>query len=129
VLVASLVVLAVVLAGALVLVGRASPRETADRFLAALQDKNVAAAHDLLCRDGKRKETVAELRDDFELGDHTITSYRITGERTREREGKEETLVTATLTYETGDRLSIDIGVWTEGGNKVCSLSGPSPTG
>jgi hypothetical protein len=104
-----------------------SPRRTADRFLTALQTKDVEKAHDLLCSDGKRKKSVDQLRTDFELRDHTITSYVITSDsKTRERDNKQETLVDATLTYETGDTVPVQIGVWSEGGQKICSLQPPA---
>jgi hypothetical protein len=105
-----------------------SPRETAAKFLAALQAKDVDKAHDLLCSDGRRKKSVDALRSDFELADHTITSYVIVNDSTtRQRGDKEETLVEATLTYETGDKVPVQIGVLREGGQKICSLQPPPP--
>jgi hypothetical protein len=111
-----------------VLRGGASPLETAEEFLDALQAKDVEEAHDLLCADGRRRKSVAELRSDFELTDHTITSYIITSDsNTRQRNNKEETLVEAILTYETGNAVPVQIGVWSGSGQKICSLQPPPP--
>jgi hypothetical protein len=120
---AAVAVLLVAAVSTVVVRGGGTPRETADKFLAALKDKDVQRAHDLLCSDGKRKKSADSLRDDFELKNHTITTYVITNDsRTRQRDGKTETLVDATLTYETGDKLDVHVGVWKEGSQRVCSL-------
>jgi len=128
VLIGVLVAVLVVLVGAYgVLRNGGSPRETADKFLTALQAKDVDKARDLLCSDGKRKKSASQLRSDFELDAHTITSYVITGDsNTRQRDSRKETLVDATLTYETGDNVPVQIGVWNEGGQKICSLQPPA---
>jgi len=111
-----------------VLRGGGSPRETAEEFLRALQAKDVDKAHDLLCADGRRQMSVAELRSDFGLADHVITSYVITSDSdTRQRDNREETLVEATLTYETGAAVPVQIGVWSGSGQKICSLQPPPP--
>jgi hypothetical protein len=125
-LVAAVAALAVVLVGVLVLVVfRGNPRDTADAFMAALQAKDVDKAHSLLCRDGQQKESTEELRRSFDLDSRTITGYRLGTERERQREGKDETLVPVTITYDRGAEVEIDLGVWDEGGQKVCSLNPP----
>ncbi len=123
---AALAALAVVLVGVLAFVlFRGSPRDTADEFMAALQAKDVDKAHGLLCKDGQRQESRDELRRGFDLDDRTITSYRLGTERTRRREGKDETLIPVTIDYDRGSGVEIDLGVWNEGGQKVCSLNPP----
>jgi hypothetical protein len=115
-----------VLVGVLVfVVFRGNPRDTADAFMAALQAKDVDKAHSLLCRDGQQKESKEELRRSFDLDSRTITGYRLGTERERQREGKDETLVPVTITYDQGAEVEIDLGVWDEGGQKVCSLNPP----
>jgi len=127
-LVIGLVGVAVAIVAVGVLRGGGSPRETAEEFLSALKAKDVDKAHDLLCADGRRRVSVAELRNDFELTDHTITSYVITNDsKTRQRDNHEETLVEATLTYETGAAVPVQIGVWSGSGQKICSLQPPPP--
>ena len=123
---AALAALAVVLVGVLAFVlFRGSPRDTADEFMAALQAKDVDKAHGLLCKDGQRQESRDELRRGFDLDDRTITSYRLGTERERQREGKDETLIPVTITYDQGAEVRIELGVWNEGGQKVCSLNPP----
>jgi hypothetical protein len=104
-----------------------NPRQAADKFLTALKDKDVQKAHDLLCADGRRKKSVDALRTDFGLQNDAISSYVITSDTgTRQRDNKKETLVEATLTYQTGRKVPVQIGVWTEGGGqKICSLLPP----
>jgi hypothetical protein len=104
-------------------VGSGNPRDTADEFMAALKSKDVDKAHSLLCKDGKEKETKDELRKDFNLDDRTITNYSLGTERERKREGKDETLIPVTIDYDQGEQVKIDLGVWNEGGQKVCSLN------
>jgi hypothetical protein len=125
-LIAGLAVAAIVLFGAVAAVAlRGNPRDTADEFMAALKAKDVDKAHSLLCKDGQRKESKAELRRGFDLDDRTITSYQLGTERTRQREGKDETLIPVTIDYDKGSEVKIDVGVWNEGGQKVCSLNPP----
>jgi hypothetical protein len=126
--VAGLVAVAVAIVGVGVLRGGGSPRETAEEFLGALKAKDVEKAHALLCADGRRQKSAAELRNDFGLTDHTITSYVVTSDsNTRQRDNREETLVEATLTYETGAAVPVQIGVWSGSGQKICSLQPPPP--
>jgi hypothetical protein len=124
-----LVAVVVVLAGAVgtIALRTGSPRQTADKFLTALKDKDVQRAHDLLCADGRRKKTADDLRGDFGLQNDTISSYVITSDTaTQQRDNKKETLVEATLTYQSGRRVPVQIGVWTEGGGqRICSLLPP----
>jgi hypothetical protein len=102
-------------------------REVADEFLGALQAKNFPAARDTLCRDGKEKESTDVLRDDFRLKDHTITAYMITGEReTKSSNGEDVTAITATLTYESGNKIDVEIKVVGESGGKVCGFKIPA---
>lgn len=123
-LILGLVVAAVVLLGiAGAVVFRGDPRDTADEFMAALQAKDIDKAHSLLCADGKEKEPKEELRSSFDLDTRTITSYSLGPETTREREGKEETLVPVTIVYDQGEQAQLSIGVWREGGQKVCSIN------
>jgi hypothetical protein len=126
-LVAGLIVLAVLAAGAVafVTVGSrgGSATEVVDKFLSALKDKDVDAARNLLCRDGKRKVSADDLRSEFELDGRTITSYQITGTRDTERDGNAETLVTVKINYDQGGLLTLDVGVWNERGKKICSLN------
>ncbi|HZB50876.1 MAG TPA: hypothetical protein VE547_17445, partial [Mycobacteriales bacterium] len=125
-LVGGLALVTVVLAGVLVfVVFRGSPRDTADAFMAALRAKDIDKAHSLLCQDGRQKESKEELRRSFDLDTRTITGYVLGPERQREREGKAETLVPVTITYDQGSEVEIDLGVWDEGGQKVCSLNPP----
>ena len=107
------------------LVFRGNPRDTADAFMAALQAKDVDKAHSLLCQDGQQKESTEELRRSFDLESRTITGYRLGTERERQREGKDETLVPVTITYDQGAEVELDLGIWDEGGQKVCSLNAP----
>ncbi|MFL6130880.1 MAG: hypothetical protein ACJ73E_17670 [Mycobacteriales bacterium] len=125
-LVGGLAAVAVVLVGVLAfVVFRGTPRDTADAFMAALQTRDVAKAHGLLCRDGRQKESVDDLRRSFDLDRRTITGYRLGTERERRREGKDETLIPVTITYDQGAEVEIDLGVWNEGGRKICSLNPP----
>ena len=101
---------------------RGSATGTVTEFLTALQKKDIQKAHDLLCSSGKRQETVQDLRNDFDLDERTIVSHQITGTRDRRRDGKTETLVSATVSYDSGDPLKLDIGVWKGDRRKVCSL-------
>jgi hypothetical protein len=126
-LIAGLAVAAVVLL--LVVVGGAfggNPRDTADEFMAAIKAKDVDKAHSLLCKDGQEKETKEELRTDFDLDDRTVTGYTLGTESTREREGKDETLIPVTISYDSGSDVRLDLGVWNEGGQKICSLNPPA---
>ena len=119
-------VAAVVLVGLLVfLVFRGNPRDTADAFMSALQAKDVDKAHGLLCQDGQQKASTEELRRSFDLESRTITGYRLGTERERQREGKDETLVPVTITYDQGAEVELDLGIWDEGGQKVCSFNPP----
>jgi hypothetical protein len=106
-------------------VGRSDgdPSATADRFMAALKAKDVGAAHGLLCQDGRAKVSESALRADFDLDDRTITAYVLGPERTRDRDGKKETLVPVAINYDHGPPVRVDLGVWNEGGPKVCSLN------
>ncbi len=123
-LVGALVAVAVVLVALMVfVVFRGDPRDTADEFMAALKAKDVDKAHSLLCKDGRQKESKEELRRGFDLDSRTITAYVLGPERQREREGKDETLVPVTITYDQGTDVELDLGVWDEGGQKVCSLN------
>ena len=120
---------AAAIAGLLVLgalgFGAGDPRETANKFMAALQAKDVDKAHGLLCKDGKKKEPKDALRRDFNLDSRTITGYTLGTERTRKREGNDETLIPVTITYDQGQQVQLDLGLWNEGGQKVCSLNPP----
>ena len=125
-LIAGLAVAAIVLVGVAAAVAlRGNPRDTADEFMAALQAKDIDKAHSLLCKDGQHKVSKDGLRRDFDLDDRTITSYRLGTERTRQREGKDETLIPVTIDYDKGTEVKLDVGVWNEGGQKVCSLNPP----
>jgi hypothetical protein len=106
-------------------VGGGNPRDTADKFMAALKAKDVDKAHSLLCKDGQSKETKDGLRSDFDLDSRTITSYSLGTERKRDRDGKDETLIPVTIAYDQGAEIKLDLGVWNEGGQKVCSLNPP----
>ena len=101
------------------------PRDTTDAFMSALRAKDVDKAHSLLCKDGQQKESADELRRSFDLDSRTITGYRLGTERERRREGKDETLIPVTITYDQGAEVAIDVGVWDEGGQKICSLNPP----
>ena len=103
--------------------GNRNPRDTADQFMAALQAKDVSKAHSLLCKDGKDKESEGALRDDFDLDDRTITAYTLGTETKRKREDKDETLIPVSITYDSGPPVTLSLGVWNEGGQKVCSLN------
>ncbi len=107
------------------LVFRGNPRDTADAFMTALQAKDVDKAHGLLCQDGQQKASTEELRRSFDLESRTITGYRLGTERERQREGKDETLVPVTITYDQGAEVELDLGIWDEGGQKVCSFNAP----
>lgn len=120
--VAAVVVLLVVLGA---VIGTGNPRDTADEFMAALKAKNVDKAHSLLCKDGKDKETVEELRKDFDLDTRTITNYALGTETDRKRDGNDETLIPVTIDYDQGSQVKLEIGLWNEGGQKVCSLNQP----
>jgi len=125
-LVGGLAVVAVVLVSALAyVVFRGNPRDTADAFMAALQAKDMNKAHSLLCRDGQQKESKDELAHGFDLDHRTITGYRLGTERQRRREGKDETLIPVTISYDQGTDVEIDLGVWNEGGQRICSLNPP----
>jgi hypothetical protein len=121
-----LAVVTVVLAGVLVfVVFRGTPRETADDFMSALQAKDIDKAHSLLCKDGQQKKSKDELRRSFDLDQRTITGYQLGTERERQREGKDETLVPVTITYDQGAEVRIELGIWNEGAQRVCSLNPP----
>jgi hypothetical protein len=122
-LIGGLVGLAVVLAITLTSTLRGSPRDTTEEFMAALKAKDMDKARSLLCKDGQRKNSEVALRRSFGLDDRTITSYQLGTERTREREGKEETLVPVTIGYDQGSEVTLDVGVWNEGGQRICSLN------
>jgi hypothetical protein len=122
-----LAVLTVVLVGVLVyVIFRGTPRDTADAFMSALRAKDIDRAHSLLCKDGQQKESKDELRRSFDLDQRTITGYRLGTERERQREGKDETLIPVTITYDQGAEVRIELGIWNEGGQKVCSLNPPA---
>jgi hypothetical protein len=108
--------------------GGGDPRGTADQFMAALQAKDVGKAHGLLCKDGQAKVSEAGLRAEFDLTDRTITAYVLGPDRSRNREGRKETLVPVAINYNRGPPLRLDLGVWNEGGPKVCSLNDPGAT-
>jgi hypothetical protein len=116
-------VLLIGVVGAVVL--RGDPRTTAEEFMAALKSKDVDKAHSLLCDDGQEKVSKEELRGNFDLDTRTITSYVLGTERKRERDGNSETLIPVTIDYDQGQQLQLDLGVWNEGGQKVCSLNPP----
>ncbi|CAA9277584.1 MAG: hypothetical protein AVDCRST_MAG41-3352 [uncultured Corynebacteriales bacterium] len=120
-------VVAVVVLGGVVgsVVLRGDPRETAEEFMAALRSKDVAKAHSLLCDDGREKVSTEQLRANFDLDTRSITGYVLGPERTREREGNTETLVPVTIDYDQGEQLRLDLGLWNDGGQKVCSLNPP----
>ena len=101
------------------------PWDTAEEFMAALKAKDVDKAHSLLCDDGRDKVSAQALGSDFDLDTRTITSYVLGTERTRERDGNEETLIPVTIDYDQGEQLELDLGLWNEGGQKVCSLNPP----
>ena len=103
--------------------GNRNPRDTADQFMAALKAKDVGKAHSLLCKDGKDKEPESALRDDFDLDDRTITAYTLGTETKRKREDKDETLIPVSISYDSGQPVNLSLGVWDEGGQKVCSLN------
>ena len=110
-LVGALAVVAVVLAGVLVfVVFRGNPRDTADAFMSALRAKDVDKAHSLLCKDGQQKESKEELRRSFDLDERTITGFQLGTEREHRREGKDETLIPVTITYDQGAEVRIDLG-------------------
>lgn len=119
--VAAIVVVIVVLGA--IGVGAGNPRDTADKFMAALKAKDVDKAHSLLCKDGQDKESKDELRTDFGLTGKTITNYSLGTERTRDREDKKETLIPVTIDYDQGGQVKLELGIWDEGGQKVCSLN------
>jgi hypothetical protein len=116
------VVIALGILGSLTGGGR-NPRDTADQFMAALKAKDVGKAHSLLCKDGKDKEPESALRTDFDLDDRTITAYTLGTETKRKREDRDETLVPVSITYDSGQPINLSLGVWDEGGQKVCSLN------
>lgn len=105
--------------------GASDPRDTADKFMAALKSKDVEKAHSLLCKDGQDKESTDALRTDFDLAARRITGYNLGTERTRDRDGKKETLIPVTVDYDRGGQITLELGVWNEGGQKVCSLNDP----
>jgi hypothetical protein len=124
-LVSVLSVLVIVLGGTVGLIrfaNRGSVTGTVDQFFGALQSKNVTAAHDLLCADGKKDVSTDKLSEEFELDSRTITGHTITATRDTRREGKTETLVSVTVAYDKGDPLKLDVGVWNESGKKICKL-------
>jgi hypothetical protein len=105
---------------------REDPRATADTFLTALKSKNFTAAHNSLCADGKRQATPDRLRDDFQLRDNTITAYTIVSEQKATVSGAKLTQITATLTYQTGEKTNVRLNVVTEGGGSVCGFKIPA---
>jgi hypothetical protein len=122
------VVLVVVLAALGVGRGGGNPSATADQFMTALEAKDIGTAHGLLCDDGQAKVSESALRGDFDLDDRTITAYVLGPERSRDRDGKAETLVPVAINYDRGPPLRLELGVWNEGGPKVCSLNDPGAT-
>lgn len=123
-LVVGLAVAAVVLIGVVgATLFRGDPRETAEEFMAALKSNDVDKAHSLLCDDGQDKVSTEALRTTFDLDSRTITAYSLGTERTRERDGNEETLIPVTIDYDEGEQGRIELGLWNEGGQKVCSLN------
>ena len=122
VLVSVLVVVAVIAAGAVFsALNKKPPRDTADGFLSAMKAKNFTAAHDALCKDGKSKESETALKSDFHLDARTITAYTINGED-KDASDKKITVVHTTLTYDSGDKLNIDLNVVTESGGRICGF-------
>ena len=102
-LVGVLAVVAITLVAVLAfVVFRGNPRDTADAFMAALRAKDIDKAHSLLCKDGQQKESKEQLRTGFDLDQRTITGYQLGTERERRREGKDETLIPVTITYDQG---------------------------
>lgn len=122
-LVGGLAVVAIVLA-VLVFstIGGASARDTADEFMAALKAKDVSKAHGMLCKDGQSKVSESGLRTRFALDRRTITDYSLGTEKEEKRDGKDETLIPVTVTYDQGEKASVTVGVWNEGGQKICRL-------
>jgi hypothetical protein len=118
----AVIVAAIVVLGAIG-AGGGNPRETADKFMAALKSKDVDKAHSLLCKDGQDKESKDALRTDFGLTDRTITNYTLGAETTRDREDRKETLIPVTIDYDQGSQLTLQLGIWNESGQKVCSLN------
>jgi hypothetical protein len=105
---------------------REDPRTTADTFLAALKSKDFAAAQSSLCADGRRQASPDRLRDDFQLRDNTITAYTIVSEQQATVGGAKLTQVTATLTYQTGEKTNVRLNVVSEGGGSVCGFKIPA---
>jgi len=104
--------------------GGGDPRDTADEFMAALKAKDVGKAHGLLCKDGRSKVSEAALRSRFELDSRTITGYSLGTESSGKRDGKDETLIPVTVTYDKGGKVKLTVGVWNESGQKICRLEG-----
>lgn len=118
----AVIVVAIVVLGAIG-AGSGNPRDTADKFMTALKAKDVDRAHSLLCKDGQDKESKDELRTDFGLTSRTITNYTLGTESTRNREDRKETLIPVTIDYDQGAQLTLQLGIWNESGQKVCSLN------
>jgi hypothetical protein len=119
-------VLIIVGVGAFALLGQKNPRETAGGFLTALKGKDFATAHDKLCADGKSKKSAEDLRQDFQLDQNTITSYSVVSDKKETLDGNKVTVVTVTLTYQTGGNTNIELDVVSEGGGTVCGYKIPA---
>jgi hypothetical protein len=118
--------LVVVGIGAFALLGQQNPRETADGFLTALKGKDFATAHGKLCADGKNKKSADDLRQDFQLDQNTITGYSVVSDKKATLDGNKVTVVTVTLTYQTGGNTNIELDVVAEGGGTVCGYKIPA---
>jgi hypothetical protein len=122
VLISVLVVVAVIAASAVfTALNKKPPKDVADGFLSAMKAKNFSAAHDTLCKDGRSKETEADLKTDFHLDQGSITAYAINGEE-KDSSDKKVTIVHTTLTYDSGQKLNIDLNVVTESGGRICGF-------
>jgi Flp pilus assembly protein CpaB len=122
VLVVVLVVVAAI-AGAMLfsVINKKAPRETADKFLTAIKSKNVSAAHGMLCKDGQKKVSEADIKSTFHLDQNTVTSYTITGEN-KDTANKNVTIEHAALTYNNGDKQLVELHVVGESGGKICGF-------
>jgi hypothetical protein len=111
---------------AFALLGQKDPRDTATGFLAALKSKDFAGAHGKLCKDGQGKKSAEDLRQDFQLDQNTITSYSVDSDKKETINGDKVTVVTVTLTYQTGGNTTIELDVVAEGGGTVCGYKIPA---
>jgi hypothetical protein len=122
-LVVALVAVGVVAFG---LLRQRDPRDTADGFLAAMKSKDFAAAHGKLCKDGQGKKSADNLRQDFQLDQNTITGYKVVSDKKETLDGDKVTVVTVTLTYQTGGDTTVELDVVSEGGGTVCGYKIPA---